>query len=68
MKKKLRPLGRVTLDLESVVDEMALDHELEWGEIMALVFAYMQTHLPESKEQFLDGDEVEFYYGPRRKK
>lgn len=66
----LRPLGQVLLDLETVIDEM-VDHELQWGDILALVHVHLQVHNPESQEQYSEPEvntssRPEFYYGPKR--
>jgi hypothetical protein len=66
MKKKLRPLGTVLLDLEDVLLEMAIDHDLQWGDVLNLVRGYLEVHCPGSREQYTQGGNPEFYYGPSR--
>lgn len=63
MKKKLRPLGQITDDLEPLLQEMANDHELQMGEILALVLCYMEIHLPDSRENYVDGTKPVYFYG-----
>lgn len=66
--KKIRPLGQTLLDLEVLVLEMVNDHELQYGDVLNLVYGYMEVHCPEAKEKYVaDGSSPEFYYGPRRK-
>ena len=67
-KKSIRPLGQVTLDLEPLILEMAIDHELQHGEILNLIRGYLEIHCPTSKEEYMDGTHPEFYYGPERNK
>lgn len=66
--KKLRRIGDILLDLEDVLTEMIDGHDLQHGDVYALVRAYLEIHHPLNKEEFVDGDEIEFYYGPRRNK
>lgn len=63
MKHKIRPLGHITDDLEHLLQEMALDHELQMGEILNLVRGYIEIHLPDSRENYTDGSHPVFYYG-----
>lgn len=64
-RRKLRPLGAVTADLEPLLLEM-VDHELQHGEILNLVRGYLEIHCPGAREQYDEGGSPEFYYGPRR--
>lgn len=64
--KKLRPLGRVTADLEPLLQEMVYRHELQVGEILTLVYGYLQVHCPSAFEEYEDGTgSPVFYYGPK---
>lgn len=63
---KKRKFGEVLLDLEIVLDEMC-DHDLQWGDILALVHMHLQVHRPDAKEEYLDGDTPIFFYGPEFK-
>lgn len=66
MSKKLRRLGNITRDMEKLLIEMCIDHDLQWGEVLNIVRGYMEIHLPGSQEQYTAGGQPEFYYGPRR--
>ena len=66
MKKKLRPLGATLLDLENIMLEMAVDHDLQWGDILNLVRGYLEVHCPHAREEYTAGGNPEFYYGPQR--
>ena len=67
MKKKLRPLGDILLDLEPLIDELTDQHSLQWSDILALIHVYLTVHHPENQEEYLDGSNPIWYYGPRRK-
>lgn len=62
-KKKLRRLGDITQDLEPLLQEMAIDHDMQIHEIMAIVLKYLQMHCPDSIEEFTDGTRPVHYYG-----
>lgn len=64
-KKKLRPLGHTLLDMEKLILEMCIDHDLQWGDVLNLVRGYMEVHVPGAQEQYTKGGNPEFYYGPR---
>lgn len=68
MKKQIRPLGDILLDLEKVLDEMVDDHDVQWGDILNLVRGHLEIHRPDAQEQYVEGGNPEFYYGPPRGK
>lgn len=61
----MRPLGDITQDLEVLITEMIEQHDLQHGEVINLIHGYLEIHFPDAKEQYVDGDEVVLYYGPR---
>jgi hypothetical protein len=63
-KKKLRPLGHTLLDLEKLLLEMTVDHDLQWGDVLNLVRGYLEVHVPGAQEQYTAGGSPIFYYGP----
>lgn len=64
--KKTRTLGDVLLDLEILLDEMVDKHELQTGDILNLVHGHIQVHRPDAQEQYVDGGNPIFYYGPKK--
>ncbi len=66
MKRKLQPFGDVTGELESVLEKMCHDHDMQHGEILYHVYGWLNIHFPEGKEIYSDPTlEVEFHYGPK---
>lgn len=61
----MRPAGDITLDMEVLLEELVDDHELQMGEILALVKAWVEIHRPDAVEQYQDGSSPEYYYGFR---
>lgn len=60
-----RKLGDILLDLEDILDEMYLDHDMQVGDVMALVYANSVIHYPDSIEEYNDGTNPTFKYGHR---
>ena len=68
-KKRLRKVGDIMLDMEKLLLELGVDHDMQWYEILNLVRGYLEVHLPGQREKYTDGSNPEFYYGfPRRNK
>jgi hypothetical protein len=65
-KKKLRPLGHTLLDLEKLLLEMTIDHDLQWGDVLNIVRGYLEVHVPGAQEQYTAGGNPVFYYGPAK--
>ena len=63
---KLRPLGAVLLDLEPLLLEMVVNHDLQTGDVLNLVYGYLEVHCPGAKEEYDDGGNPMFYYGPKK--
>lgn len=40
---KLRPLGNITSDLEKLLEELVDEHDLQTGEILALIYYWIQN-------------------------
>ena len=62
--KRTRKVGTILLDLEKVLTELTDDHDLQFGDILNLVYGYLEVHHPESKEEYVEGGHPIFYYGP----
>lgn len=60
---KLRKLGKVLLDMEPLLDELAEDHDLQMGDIVALIMRHLEMHNPDCVEEFMDGSKPVFFYG-----
>lgn len=62
----LRRMGDITSDMEILLSEMAIDHRLQMHEILALVHAYLQVHVPGCIETYDDDTNPVYYYGPKK--
>ena len=65
MSNELRPMGDLISDLESLVMEMVGEHDLQRGDILAIVKNYIDVHCPGSVEVYEDGSSPVYYYGPK---
>jgi len=63
-KKKIRPAGEIFLDLETILDELIDDHGFQWGDLLSVIYGHLMTHRPDAQEEYLDGGNPIFYYGP----
>lgn len=69
LRMKIRPLGSIMLEMELLISEMVEDHDLQWSDILALVFGYLMAHFPDAREEYEDDDShPSYYYGPSRRK
>lgn len=61
----MRKMGDIMHDLEDLVTEMVEDHDLQFGEILNLVYGYLVVHRPDAQEVYEEDDTNPiFYYGP----
>lgn len=64
MRKKLRPVGDITQDLEPLLFELVHDHQLQKGEVLSLVSRWISIHYPGANEEYEDGSFPIEFYGP----
>jgi hypothetical protein len=63
--KIIRPLGKILLDIEPLLEEMVDGHDLQWSDVLALVHVWLEVHRPAAQEEYLDGTTPVFKYGPK---
>lgn len=63
-KKKLRPLGDIMLDLELVLEQLtdSKQHDMQWGEVLHLVYGWLSVHAPHAREEYTEGGHPSFFY------
>jgi hypothetical protein len=65
MRKAPRRLGDILLDMEPLIQEAMDDHDLQWGDMLGLIYTYLQVHYPDHKEVYIEnGKSPVFFYGP----
>lgn len=55
MAKKIRPMGHITMDMEPLLFEMSIDHDLQHGEVLAEVYSWLKIHVPGQAEEYDEG-------------
>ncbi len=53
-------------EVEDILTEMVDDHDLQWGDILNLIYGYMVVHLPGAQEEYEEGGSPKFYYGEQK--
>lgn len=51
------------LDMELLLTELTVVHDMQWGDMLYLVYNWLAIHAPEAREEYLDGTNPIFYYG-----
>lgn len=65
-KKKLRKFGKILLDIEPYLLEMA-DHDIQWGDYFGSLYLWLETHLKSAQEEYADDDSRPiFFYGHKK--
>lgn len=64
MAKKMRPMGKILLDMELLLDELVIDHDLQMGDVLALIKNHLDVHNPDCIECYTEGGNPIYYYGP----
>lgn len=63
--KKIRPFGLVSINFKNLISEMKKNQKMTDKEIYELVYSYLEIHCPDSREEYVDGGNPLFYYGPK---
>lgn len=59
----LRPAGEVLLEMEPLLFELVQDHEIQKGELLALISAWVDIHYAGAIEEYEDDTHPIFFYG-----
>ncbi len=62
---KMRSLGEIMLDLEPLILEMVEQQEMQYSDVLGIIFSYMEVHCPNAREKYMDGTSPIYFYGPR---
>jgi hypothetical protein len=71
-KKVLRPVGDIMMDMESLLFELHIDHDMQHGEVLSLIYGWQKIHVPNQIETYeADGSHPVLEntnYGPKKKR
>lgn len=63
---KMMKMGDVMHEIERIVGvQMIEKHDLQKGEVLALISKYIDIHYPGAVEEYEDGSHPVEYYGPK---
>lgn len=67
MAKRLRKMNDIMCDLEKSLQEMTdpNGHDLQWYEVLYLVFGWLVVHAPWGKEKYIKDGGSPIFYGPK---
>ena len=65
MAKKIRRLGDITQDLEVLLLELHIDHDLQHGEVLYLINGWQKIHVPQQIETYEKDGTHPVLYGPK---
>lgn len=68
MKKKIRPAGDIMLDIEKLLFELHIDHDLQHGEVLYMINGWQKIHLPDHIETYVKDGTHPVLYGPKLKR
>lgn len=63
--KRLRPLGKITDEMEPLIQEMVEQHQMQAHEIIGIIYLYLQSHCPEAIEIYEDESSPILKYIPK---
>ncbi len=58
----MRPVGKIFLELEKLIDELIDDHRFQWGDILWWCFGHLKIHRPDAQEEYEDSSSPVFSY------
>jgi hypothetical protein len=64
-KKSLRKVGDIMLDMEKLLFELHIDHDLQHGEVLYLVNGWQKIHVPGQIETYVSDGTHPVLYGPK---
>ena len=59
----MRPLGKITDDMEKLMLEMIDEHDMQAYEIMGIIWSWMVAHRPVALDYYTDGKHCIMYLG-----
>ena len=62
---KIRPLGEITGELEHLLDELYIHHDMQFHEVLGILYLTTKTHYPGAIEEYKDGSNPVLYYGKK---
>jgi len=64
-KKRLRPVGDVMMDMEKLLLELHIDHDMQHGEVLYLINGWQKIHVPDQVETYVSDGSHPVLYGSK---
>jgi len=64
-KKNLRKVGDIMLDMEKLLFELHIDHDMQHGEVLYLINGWQKIHVPGQIETYEKDGTHPVLYGPK---
>lgn len=68
MAKKLRKVGDIMMDMEKLLLELHIGHDMQHGEVLYLINGWQKIHVPHQIETYEKDGTHPILYGPKRSK
>ena len=65
MRKKLRRVGDIMLDMEKLLFELHIDHDMQHGEVLYLINGWQKIHVLSQIETYEKDGSHPVLYGPK---
>jgi hypothetical protein len=66
MAKKLRKVGDIMLDMEQLLLELHIDHDMQHGEVLYLINGWQHIHVPNQIEVYDKDGSSPVLYGQKK--
>lgn len=67
-KNKLRKVGDIMMDMEKLLFELHIYHDMQHGEVLYLINGWQKIHVPKQIETYIEDGTHPVLYGPKEKK
>lgn len=65
---RLRKVGDIMLDMEKLLTELHIGHDLQHGEVLYLINGWQKIHVPQQIETYSEDNSHPVLYGPLPKR
>lgn len=65
-RKQIRKVGDIMADMEDLLFELHVDHDMQHGEVLYLINGWQKIHVPKQIETYEDDGTHPVLYGPKK--
>jgi len=63
----MRRVGDIMLDMEQLLLELHIQHDMQHGEVLGLINYWQLVHVPEQRQTYIKDGSHPVLYGPKTK-